>query len=112
MSIREIKNKSGTRFEARLLLAGAPASRTFATLTEAKAWELQMKAQAGRGEYSMKADDKSYAMTLHDACAKYIDEVTAFKKWSEVETNRAKRLQRHPLAKKKLAYVTSEDIAS
>ena len=110
MSIRPIKNKSGTKYESRLLLDGASESRTFVTLAEAKAWALQTKAKAGRGEYSPKSDIRSYSMTLHAALSKYVDDVTRDKKWPEVESNRAKRLQRHALAKKKLINITPEDI--
>lgn len=102
--------KRGKRYHAQVRLSTAPPlTKSFSTLTDAKAWAAIAESEIQRGLFV----DRSEAQknSVGDLFARYAREVSPLKKGSATEATRLLALQRDPLARYKAGAVTGRTIA-
>lgn len=98
------------KWQAKIRLKGySPVSKTFQTKTDADKWGKVVEAEMIRGTYVCRTESEQ--TSLGEALKRYLKEVSPRKKTEQFETYLIKRLMDHPLAKRSLASLTSNDLA-
>ena len=98
------------QWQAQIRKEGWPAqSKTFNTLAEAEAWAAVIESEMVRGVFMSRAEAER--TTLGKIIGRYISEVTPLHRGATAEELRLKAMQRHPLASRPLASLTSTDFA-
>lgn len=106
---KDIYKRGDGQYQVKIRKKGyPPVSKTFHALDLARDWRTTTLSDMIRGEFApqVKLEDA----TLHDVLQRYADEVTTKKKGEKQELVRIKYLQKHKLAKRLIATITTDDI--
>lgn len=98
------------QWEARIRKRGYPTTcKTFETKAAAEAWVASVESTMNAGSFVSSKEAEQYA--LGECLDRYIEEYTPRLKHGARVTAQARRLQKHPLAKRIMATIRSKDIA-
>lgn len=99
------------QFQALIRRKGYPTqTKTFETLREAKAWAHIIESEMVRGVFTDRAEAES--TTLGEALERYKREKTSNKRSPKQEEKRITAWRKHPLSKRSLASLRSQDFAT
>lgn len=105
-----IRKRGQYQWEAQVRRRGYPAqSKTFNTKAEADAWANMIESEMSRGVWLSRSEAE--ATTLHEALARYGDEISPTKKGADPESSVLKTFKATDLAKRPLAAIRSADVA-
>ncbi len=105
-----ITNRGPLQWKARIRRRGYPdTSKTFETKVDAEVWARQMESEMDRGVFVSRAEAEQY--TLSECLDRYIEEYIPRLKHGKREADRARALQRRPIAHRIMATIRSRDIS-
>lgn len=105
-----IRKRGPSQWEARIRKRGWPITcKTFDTRILAEQWARELESEMDRGVFISRVEAE--ATTLGEALERYIDEYLPWLSDPRRETNRARVIQRRPLASRFLATIRGMDIA-
>lgn len=87
-----------------------PENKTFETKKDAQAWATAVESEMDRGIFVSRTEVER--ITLRDALARYLKEVTPTKRVPHIEAARIRRLMTHPISYKTLATLQAKDFAN
>lgn len=105
-----IRGRGEFQYQAIVKRKGVFKSKTFIQRADAEKWARMIEVEIDRGVFIDRTEAES--TSLADALNRYSKEVTPGKKGAVRETQRIRRWQADPLAKKMLASIKGSDIAS
>ncbi len=105
-----ITNRGPLQWRARIRRRGYPTvSKTFETKADAEAWARQIESEMDRKVFISRAEAEQY--TLSECLDRYIEEYIPRLKHGKREADRARALQRRPIAHRIMATIRAKDIA-
>nr|WP_320013086.1 site-specific integrase [uncultured Desulfobulbus sp.] len=105
-----ITNRGPLQWRARIRRRGYPVvSKTFETKADAEAWARQIESEMDRKMFISRAEAEQY--TLSECIDRYIEEYIPRLKHGKREADRARALQRRPIAQRIMATIRAKDIA-
>jgi len=108
--VAAITNRGPLQWRARIRRRGYPTvSKTFETKADAEAWARQIESEMDRKVFISRAEAEQY--TLSECLDRYIEEYIPRLKHGKREADRARALQRRPIAHRIMATIRAKDIA-
>jgi integrase len=108
--VATITSRGPLQWRARIRRRGYPVvSKTFETKADAEAWARQIESEMDRRVFISRAEAEQY--TLSECLDRYIEEYTPRLKHGKREADRARALQRRPIAHRIMATIRAKDIA-
>jgi len=108
--VAAITNRGPLQWRARIRRRGYPTvSKTFETKADAEAWARQIESEMDRKVFISRAEAEQY--TLSECLDRYIEEYIPRLKHGKREVDRARALQRRPIAHRIMATIRAKDIA-
>lgn len=106
-----ITRRGPYQFQAIIRRKGYPSqTRTFETRTDAEVWSRSVESKIDHGQFrDLRPLDK---LTLDDLLRRYLTEVTPNKRGAVQESNRIKKLLKHPVALRSLSTLRASDFAA
>lgn len=106
-----IRKRGDLQWEVRIRKKGYPLQvKTFESNDDAKLWAATIESEMGRGVFVSRSEAER--TTLYSALERYLEEITPGKDGAAIEATRIKVWQRHPLALRSLARLTSADFST
>jgi len=108
--VATITNRGPLQWRARIRRRGYPVvSKTFETKADAEAWARQIESEMDRKVFISRAEAEQY--TLSECLDRFIEEYIPRLKHGKREADRARALQRRPIAHRIMATIRAKDIA-
>jgi len=108
--VAAITNRGPLQWRARIRRRGYPTvSKTFETKADAEAWARQIESEMDRKVFISRAEAEQY--TLSECLDRYMEEYIPRLKHGKREADRARALQRRPIAHRIMATIRAKDIA-
>ena len=107
-----ITNRGPLQWRARIRRRGYPVvSKTFETKADAEAWARQIESEMDRKVSISRAEAEAEQYTLSECIDRYIEEYIPRLKHGKREVDRARALQRRPIAHRIIATIRAKNIA-
>jgi integrase len=108
--VANITNRGPLQWRVLIRRRGYPrVSKTFETKADAEAWARQIESEMDRKVFISRAEAEQY--TLSECLDRYIEEYIPRLKHGKREADRARALQRRPIAHRIMATIRAKDIA-